>query len=286
VPAVVLDRAAAERGGDVRARRARVILVPTGANLGFAGGCNVGMRYALAVGDFDYVWLLNNDTVVPPDALGALVERMEQDPGSGLCGSRIIFYDDPTTVQCLGGATYNPWLATTRRIGQGTPVARAVDPHEVERRTHCVYGASVLARSGFLLDVGLLEERYFMYFEEQDWAERSARRWKLAYAHESVVYHRDGRSAGSHVDARHRSAFSDVVSMRARLLLTRRFYRLALPTVYAASVAVAVKRALLGDVPRGVLLMRFLLGRLSWEAVRPPARAQGAGRGDVSGASG
>jgi GT2 family glycosyltransferase len=279
-----LDRAEAEAGGDTAARRARLLLVATGENLGFAGGCNVGLRYAMAAGDFDYVWLLNNDTAVPASSLGALVERMTRDPGIGLCGSRIIFYDDPSLVQCLGGATFNPWLAMSRRLGQCTSVSRPVDARAVERRMRCVYGASMLVHTRFLADVGLLEECYFMYFEELDWAARCAGRYRLGYAHESVVYHREGRSGGANVDSRVRSAFADLHVQHGRVLITRRFRPAALPAVYLASLAIVAKRALLGDRQRATLLLRLLFGRLRIESVRERALS-GAAEAPASAAS-
>jgi cellulose synthase/poly-beta-1,6-N-acetylglucosamine synthase-like glycosyltransferase len=61
-----------------------LLFVRNEANLGFAGGINVGLRYVLRVGGFDYVWLLNNDTVVRPDALEHLLRRMEAEPRIGL----------------------------------------------------------------------------------------------------------------------------------------------------------------------------------------------------------
>ena len=78
---VPLSRAEAERGGLAACADARVVLVDDGGNLGFAGGCNVGMRYALARGDAAYVWVLNNDTVVAPTAMRAMVEPHR--PASG-----------------------------------------------------------------------------------------------------------------------------------------------------------------------------------------------------------
>ncbi len=68
-----------------------MILIQTGANLGFAGGNNVGMRYALARGDFAYVWLLNNDTIIESGALSRMVQRMEKKPEAGMCGSLMPF---------------------------------------------------------------------------------------------------------------------------------------------------------------------------------------------------
>src|SRR6266568_5938037 len=77
----------------LRERFPDVELLQTGANLGFAGGNNVGIRYALEQGA-EYVWLLNNDTTVDADALSALVRMAEGDTKIGMAGSKILYHDD------------------------------------------------------------------------------------------------------------------------------------------------------------------------------------------------
>ena len=108
--AVIETRAGSEvrREGD---DDARIVIIQTEANLGYAGGNNVGMRYAMAQGLADYVWVLNNDIVVPPESLRALIARAEEERLAGRkvgpVGSRLVFYFNPDKVQCRGGARYN-----------------------------------------------------------------------------------------------------------------------------------------------------------------------------------
>jgi len=128
------DRQTAEHGGgaeqeallDKLPPEKGMVLVHTGGNLGFAGGNNVGLRYALAKGEYEYVWLLNNDTVVMPDALKHMVNRMIEDPKAGMCGSTLLYYYDPEVVQALGGAKYNKWFATSLHLGNCTLRAQTV----------------------------------------------------------------------------------------------------------------------------------------------------------------
>ena len=70
--------------------------------LGFGGGNNIGIRNSLSAEDADFVWLLNNDTVVDPQALYAMVQRMKTVPGAGMCGSTIIYHDALNRIQSLG----------------------------------------------------------------------------------------------------------------------------------------------------------------------------------------
>jgi GT2 family glycosyltransferase len=62
-------------------------IIQLSENRGFAGGNNIGLRYALSRGDIDFVWLLNNDTVVRSDALSRMIERLTSSPRAGICGS-------------------------------------------------------------------------------------------------------------------------------------------------------------------------------------------------------
>jgi len=174
-----------------------LILIQNGKNLGFGAGNNVGLRYIMASDDAEFVWLLNNDTVVEPDALTELVSRLGAMPQAGQCGSTILFYDRPDTVQICGGCEYNPLWGSIRALGAGHPASDLPDTEFVEQRMAYVAGASLLVRTGFVQSVGLLCEDYFLYFEELDWATRGRGQYVLAYAPRSLVYHKEGRRSGS-----------------------------------------------------------------------------------------
>jgi hypothetical protein len=223
-------RADGERGGE-RNAQPDVTLIHTGDNLGYAGGNNVGIRYALARGDADYIWVLNNDTVVDPDALSMLVDRARVDREIAMVGSTLRYFDQPDLIQALGGCTFNPWRVRARPIGEGSAFRALADAEtaEIEARTAYVVGASILVSVSFIEDVGLFEEDYFLYFEELDWAERArrskTRKWKLAFAPGSVVYHKVGASAGT----QERSAFSLRMLYGNQLRFMRRFFPALVP---------------------------------------------------------
>lgn len=249
------DRAVAERGGDP-ALDPPLTLVRTGGNLGFAGGNNVGLRYALARG-FDYVWVLNNDTVVRPDALRRMVEEARRDPGAGIVGSTLVYYHAPDTVQAWGGAAYNRWLALGWHLGKDAPADAPVDAGAVRARLAYVTGASMLVSRAFLEEVGLMNEEYFLYFEEVDWASRARGRFRMGYAPGSVVYHKEGGSIGSGERDAVKSWTADYHFVRNRILFTRRFNPVALPTVYLALVVAALRRARRGEWDRVRMVARL-----------------------------
>jgi len=211
-----------------------LVLIQTGGNLGFAGGNNVGLRFALAQSDCDLAWLLNNDTIVAPDALLALVERMRQRPDVGICGSTLLYYNEPETVQALGGSIYSRWTARGGHLGGGTKYDRFSSHEWVESRMNYVVGASMLVRRKFIEEVGLMSENYFLYFEEIDWATRGKGRFQLAFAPKSIVYHKEGASIGTGRTTTLQSKTSEYYATRNRVLFTARFFPLALPSVIAA----------------------------------------------------
>lgn len=213
-----------------RVTAARVVLIQNGANLGFAGGCNVGLSFAMAQGH-RYFWLLNNDTEIEPGALDGLLQRMLRDPEVGMCGSRLVYFDAPEVVQARGGAVYDPRLGVGRHLGVHEAVSAAEDATAIEASMDYVVGASMMVSRRFLETVGLMQDDYFLYFEELDWATRGrVLGFRLAYAPNSVVRHKEGASIGTS----HRGPGS-MLSMRYlsrnRLLFTQRFHPQHLGTV-------------------------------------------------------
>lgn len=252
---------AAEAKAGVRAFEDLPVLtvIETGENGGFAAGNNVGLDYASRCGA-RYHWVLNNDTVVAPEALGALVERMEQDPRIGQCGSLMAFYDQPDTLQLAGGCAYYSAFGMARRLGADSPRDAAPDPATVERRLGFVSAASCLVSDAFLRDIGPMCEDYFFYCEEIDWALRSRGRFRLGYAPDSHVYHKAGRSAGSKGVERGRSAFSTYYLWRARRMVTGRYHRVGYPGLYAMGLAQAALCLLRGQTAQARNIARALLG--------------------------
>lgn len=176
--------------------KSELVYVQANCNNGFAAGNNIGIRLALQSG-CDYVWLLNNDTVVVPASLVALEERVARDPKIGMCGSILRYYDDRNQIQAVGGCRFNFLTARGGQLGHGLRADDKQVAELAEISPTYVSGASLFVSSSFLRDVGLMEESYFLYYEEIDWAVRAASRWRTATAIDSIVYHKEGSSIGT-----------------------------------------------------------------------------------------
>jgi GT2 family glycosyltransferase len=160
-------------------------LLQTGANLGFGGGCNAGIKLALARGA-DYVWLINSDATVDPGALSALVRVAEKNPALGAVGSVLYDADQHDQIQLWGGGTVNLWLGRSQHRTSPGPL-------------DFISGASALLRRTALEEVGLFDQAtFFMYWEDTDLGFRLRQAgWQLAVADDSRVWHKQFGSAQS-----------------------------------------------------------------------------------------
>ncbi|MDD5760409.1 MAG: glycosyltransferase family 2 protein, partial [Desulfobulbaceae bacterium] len=147
---IVVDNGSTDESvASIRNAHPAVTLLAAGGNLGFSGGNNVGIRYALESGA-EFVWVLNNDTVVTNNALSAMVDMAISDAKIGAVGSVLYFMDAPTVVQAWGGGCVSLWSGISRhRSSPG--------------QLNYITGASILLSMAALNQIGLLDDGFFMY---------------------------------------------------------------------------------------------------------------------------
>jgi GT2 family glycosyltransferase len=239
---VLADRAQLE-GGKLSDPDARLVLVRLGDNLGFTGGNNVGLRYMQARGESGLVWILNNDTVVDSTSLREMVARLLEDQQLGAIGATVFWYDRPDCIQVAGGGRLSLWSGFTT-VAQSPRTGRSRS-----RRFDFISGACLLVRLDVLRDVGLLDERYFMYSEEVDWCLRMRRTGlQLGYAPNARIWHKGERSIRSNSERR------DYHTVRSALLLIHKFE----PGRWPVAMAWSITRCL---IPK--------LVRRQWRRARP-----------------
>lgn len=244
-----------------------LVIIRTGGNLGFAGGNNVGLRFAQQQRT-DYCWLLNNDTVVDPNSLNAMVghsQRLTAQGRPNTCGSIQCFYDDPDIVQALGGFKINRWSGIcSDTFGRYLHIDSPIDHESYMRELDAVHGCSWLIPVRFLEEIGLMEERYFLYYEEIDWATRSKDTFELTYAPAAKIYHKEGSSIGSKSLKKGPSTFSEFYLARSRLKFMSNFFPLRLPFVYASLCLQTLNRLRQKRFANAGILSRVLLGKRSF----------------------
>ena len=157
---------------EFRDRFPSVEVIETARNLGFAGGCNVGIRRLMARG-VDYVLLHNDDAVLRHDTLRLLVDAAESDPEVGIVGPTICYADhagSQDVIWSAGGSV--DWLGRPCHPSEG---ARHTTTELMLRDVDYVSGCMLLAKRGFIQRAGLLDDRFFAYFEETEWCARARR---------------------------------------------------------------------------------------------------------------
>lgn len=242
------------------ARAGEIILIQSDKNDGYAAGNNLGIRVAMADPACAFLWLLNNDTVVDAAALSHLVARVEREPGVGICGSTLVHYHAPSTIQAQGGATFNRWLGTAHHVGEGTAFPLAAQAGAAKQLDY-VIGASMFVSRAFVAQAGLMYEGYFLYFEEIDWAWRRGA-FTVAYEPKSIVYHKEGATTGMNKKSVQYGQGGDYYLHRNRLVFARRNNPFALPVVALRLLLVFLKslQARRWGRARMLLTLRFWLG--------------------------
>ncbi len=178
----------------IRERYPQVTVIENGENLGFVEGNNVGVRYALDHGA-DYVMLLNNDTVVDAAMLTALLEVAESDQEIGIVGPKMLYFDPPDVIWCAGNSI--DW-------DQGGLIRLQADQRDTEeaderpREVDYVTGCGICLRREVVEQVGMLDPRFFIYYEESDWCLRAHRAgWRVLYVPQACLWHKVSAAMGT-----------------------------------------------------------------------------------------
>ncbi len=161
---IVLDNASTD--GSVPAIRQlfpAVEIIELQENLGYAGNNNVGIRAAVAQ-NADWVFVLNEDTILAPDCLEKLVAVGENSPQVGIVGPMVYHHNEPTVIQSAGGTLNRFWEGA--HIAQNNPdTGQFPAPHRVD----WISGCAILVRRAVIEQVGMIDERFFYYWEETEW---------------------------------------------------------------------------------------------------------------------
>ena len=171
-------------------RYPEVKFITSEENLGFAGGNNLGVRVATG----DYLLFLNNDTEVEPGFLEPLVARLQSDPGIGMVSPKIRFHHTPDTIQYAGYTPLNPVTIRQHLIGYRE---KDKGQHDLPGPTYSIHGAAMMVPRKVIVEVGMMAELFFLYYEEHDWAERVKRAgYGMFYEPASLVMHKESISTG------------------------------------------------------------------------------------------
>ena len=175
---------------DIKLKYSNVDLIYNDRNVGFSGANNIGIKYALE-NYADYILLLNNDTIVEENFLDILVEKSEKNKEVGICTGRINSYYEKNRIWYAGG-DINYLKGDTKVYGFDANSDTYIDE---ERYCEFASGCCMLLKAEALKKVGLMNEEYFLYYEDVDYSKSYLDNgFKILYCPDSVIYHKESVS--------------------------------------------------------------------------------------------
>ncbi|WKZ70509.1 MAG: glycosyltransferase family 2 protein [Melioribacteraceae bacterium] len=160
-------------------------------NLGYAGGMNLGIRFALQK-NYDFVLILNNDTEVTNNFLEPMLKVFEENSNIGIASPKVGLFDRREIIYCAG-AEINFFLCGGIAQYKGKNMHAYANEN---RFISMAEGCCLLVKKEVFEEVGLFDEKFFLYFEEVEFSERVIEKFKIVYVHNSIIYHKSGGGLG------------------------------------------------------------------------------------------
>lgn len=207
---IVVDNGSQMPEGEEIKKRYPDIKLVLNTNTGFAGGNNAGLKVA----EGNYLFFLNNDTIIKEPILEALVSRLESDPKNGGASPMLKYSYAPDTLQYAGFTPFSPITLRNSSIGFNE---KDQPRYRTARTTPSMHGAAMMVRRDVVQQVGPMTEVFFLFYEEFDWSARILRAgYQLWYEPAAVVYHKESMTA------RKGTPLREFYLSRARILYARR----------------------------------------------------------------
>lgn len=218
---LLVDNGSSDGSAEILTREfPQITVLVQETNLGFAAGCNVGIRHAMA-DSAEYILLLNNDTIVDEDFIREMLIVVESDPRIAAVCPKIYFADKPHLLW-YAGADFSLWSGTPKHRGwKQVDQGQFDDYREITQATGC----AMLVRSSTLSAVGLLDEQFWAYAEDLDWSVRFLKGgYLLAFAPNAHLWHYDGATSVKSMGAGSQ-AVRQFFSTRNMVLVARKHLR-------------------------------------------------------------
>lgn len=232
----------------------QLTILSNNQNYGYAGGNNIGIQYSIKCGT-PFIWILNNDTLVTKDCLSELLKFYQETPKAGIVGSKMFYFHKPNCLQGVGGK-FNKFTGTGSHIGENEKDYGKYDSANIDYPI----GASVFTSKEFIERVGLMNEEYFLYYEEIDWSIRAIQHgYEIAFCPNSKIYHKEGATTGLNHTKKFKSEKADLYSLKNRIVFTKKYYRQYIPFVYMGFILVAINRIKRGQFKRLAKILKLLV---------------------------
>lgn len=238
------------------------IIIKAKKNDGFAAANNIGIKFAQKKYFYEWIWLLNNDTIVNSSILKNITVFLNKNKGDklGMVGTNIYFYNNPKVLQGIGGV-YNKWVGASGLLNNTSN--NVLERENEFKKADYIIGASMFVSKLFIEDVGLMEERFFLYYEELDWATRGKRKkWAMGYCSDCDVYHKEGATIGTVNNGEIKSDLADYHGIRSKWIFTRKNHPAILPLIFISLVGSFFLRLLRGQFKRAYRVIVIIFKEL------------------------
>jgi len=169
----------------------KVKIIYNKENLGFSGGNNIGIKYALEKGA-DYILLLNNDTIVAKDFLSEMIKVTEKDKKIGMIGPKIYFYGDKNRIWFAGGQVN--WLYNQGQMRGYNKIDKG--QYDSPEETDYITGCCLLIKKKVIEKIGLMSKDYFLYYEDTDWSLKVQQAgFKCLFVPRAKIWHKGSKSS-------------------------------------------------------------------------------------------
>lgn len=171
----------------LKEKYSEIPLLELNHNGGYAYGMNFGAKYSIEIGA-DIVLYVNNDVVVTESFLEPMIKMLEKDSSIGMISPKVLYREFPDIIYCGGGKIDYLRCGGVAEF-QGLP---AKDFANNEKELTLAEGCLILITKHVFENIGFMNEKYFMYFEDVEFAERVMKKYKIMYCPQSIVYHKSG----------------------------------------------------------------------------------------------
>jgi len=228
----------------------KITLIESEKNLGYAGGNNIGLKYALKDRKFSYVWILNNDTIVSEDSLFNLISNSND---STVYGCKIINYNNSKKIESLGGRINKLFLTTKHNHSNKVNSKLSKDIKQIDY----IHGTSVFMHRKVIEKLGLLDESYFMYYEDVDYSIRALNNgYRLAVNQDSEVFHNSNYK--KYINSK-KSILRKIYPVVNRYRLSKKHYKHLRFVVLLGIILAILKRIFTFRIKESILIIKYLL---------------------------
>lgn len=229
----------------------KIVFVKANNNNGFSAANNIALKSIMNFNNWSWVWLLNNDTVVESNSCSNLINDLNSSEleNIGLIGTKLFNYSQPCILQSIYGR-YNRYLGTISHLGEGETDCGQYDNYLYKSGREYPVGASFFISRRFLLDVGLMNEKLFLFYEEIDLVLRGQnKKWKMKILPKIKVFHKGGKSINNNKQEIS-SLLSDKCNAVNKLRITFYYFPFCLPSILLSILIMLLNRIKRGQFDR------------------------------------